>query len=115
MTYTMATNFNCEPELAELGEAFPEIAAAEEAYNELRRRLERVQRCASQMADTSATRFLVRLNEARHDSSWGEIVGDAEETFSEARAVTVARRIIANEGMSQRLDADALKVGSAAE
>ena len=113
MTYTMSTNFNCDPDLAELGEAFPEIAAAEEAYNELRRRLERVQRCSSQVADTSATKFLVRLSEARHDSSWGEIIGDAEEAFSEARAVTVARRTIANEGMSQRLDALSLKLDAA--
>jgi hypothetical protein len=85
MTLThVSFNYQCDRETRELGEAFPEIAAAEELYTKLRAALERVQRTGSQEADNRATEFLELLANARHDSSWPLIVLASEDAFEEA-------------------------------
>lgn len=87
----VAKNFRVDRATAELGEAFPEIAVAEEAYNTLRSCLERVQRTGSQEADERATEFLELLTAARADSSWPTLFGEAGDAFAEALVTKIER------------------------
>lgn len=88
----VSTNFTCDRETAELGEAFPEIAAVEEAYNKLHEALKRAQRCDSQQVDTRASEFLELLCVAHSDSSWALLLVNAEDAFTEARVRPIERK-----------------------
>lgn len=81
----VATNYRVDRETATLGEAWPAIKRAEEAYQAFRAALEEVQRGEDQRADTAASEFLMALADAAHDASWAGLVGDARDAFGEAR------------------------------
>ena len=85
-------NFTCDRETAELGEAFPAAAVAEELYNKLREALQRVQKSGGQEADERASEFLELLAVARNDSSWGKFMVDTEDAFTEAMVRPVIRK-----------------------
>ena len=90
-TVFTATNFrdDCSTETRQLGETYPAIQAVEQAYQAFVTALEAVQKSLSQDADECASEFLQAVRDARSDSGWSRIVGDAAEAFAEARVKPV--------------------------
>jgi len=86
-----ATNDRADYETKTLGESWPAIRAAEEAYQAFVTALQAVQKANSDEADLSATEFLMALQDARSDSCWSRIVSDSQDAFTEARVRPIQR------------------------
>ncbi len=112
----MATNFDCDTETRLEGEDREILAVIKENMAGLMKSVETMRFAVESKI---AKKCLAELEEGLavlwHDSSIAWAVEKTTDSASEARVVTVQPMKIANAGMSERLDALSLKLGSAAE
>lgn len=112
----MATNFNCPRETQLEGEDREILAVIRDNMAGLMKSVETMRHAVeSKIGRKCLAELEDGLAQVWHDSSIAWAVEKATDSASEARVVTIAPRTIANAGMSERLDANSLKLGSAAE
>ena len=113
MTYSMSTNFDCDTETRLEGEDREILAVIKAALDGNLKSIATMRFAVSSKLAKKCLAILEEgISDVMHDASLAYAVDKATDSAAEARVVTIAPRQVAMAGMSERLDADALKVAS---